>query len=118
MKFFRHADASEHVRPTATGTVMMPKEGNDMIDSMAYAMRVGIDTNTYNQMAEWVERRGMSGYNISHKEGTVIDEQLMVRKVDNHYHIQIGCQETITHDKKEAMKWLGKMWDEFVAKGE
>ena len=50
--------------------------------------------------------------------GNMIDEQLRVKKIDNHYHIQIGCQETIAHDKKEAMKWLGKMWDEFVAKGE
>ena len=50
--------------------------------------------------------------------GNMIDEQLKVKKIDNHYHIQIGCQETIAHDKKEAMKWLGRMWDEFVEKGE
>ena len=49
--------------------------------------------------------------------GTMIDEKITVNKIDDHYHIQIGCQETIAHDKKEAMKWLGKMWDEFVAKG-
>ena len=46
--------------------------------------------------------------------GTMIDEQLTVDRIDNHYHIKIGCQETIVHDKKEALKWLGKLWDEHI----
>ena len=46
--------------------------------------------------------------------GNMIDEQITVKKIDNHYHIQIGCQETIVHDKKEALKWLGKLWDEHI----
>ena len=46
--------------------------------------------------------------------GTMIDEKITVNKIDNHYHIQIGCQETIVHDKKEALKWLGKLWDEHI----
>ena len=44
----------------------------------------------------------------------MINEKLEVRVVDNHYHIKVGCQETIVHDKKEALKWLGKLWDEHI----
>uniref|UniRef100_A0A6M3KEL3 Uncharacterized protein n=1 Tax=viral metagenome TaxID=1070528 RepID=A0A6M3KEL3_9ZZZZ len=44
----------------------------------------------------------------------MINEKLEVRVVDNHYHIRVGCQETIVHDKKEALKWLGKLWDEHI----
>ena len=46
--------------------------------------------------------------------GEMIDEQITVNKIDNHYHIKFGCQETIVHDKKEALKWLGKLWDEHI----
>ena len=55
---------------------------------------------------------------FNEEDDMITNEKLSVKKIDNHYHIKIGCQETIAHDKKEAMKWLGKMWDEFVAKEE
>ena len=48
------------------------------------------------------------------KEGNMIDEKITVNKIDDHYYIQIGCRETIVHDKKEALKWLGKLWDEHI----
>ena len=48
------------------------------------------------------------------EESNMIDEKITVNKIDDHYHIQIGCQETIVHDKKEALKWLGKLWDEHI----
>lgn len=46
----------------------------------------------------------------------MINEKLEVRVVDNHYHIKVGCQETIVHDKKEALKWLGILWDKYCEK--
>ena len=46
--------------------------------------------------------------------GTMISETLAVKHMGDHYYISIGCQETIVHDKKEALKWLGKLWDEHI----
>ena len=46
----------------------------------------------------------------------MINEKLEVRVVDNHYHIKVGCQEAIVHDKKEALKWLGILWDKYCEK--
>jgi len=40
--------------------------------------------------------------------------EIKVVKLDNHYHVSVGCRETIVHDKKEALRWLGKLWDEHI----
>ena len=37
-----------------------------------------------------------------------------MRKIGSHYIIKAGCEQVIIHNKEEALRWLGKMWDEHV----
>jgi len=84
-----------------------------------YGDRLARETSMYRTLGDehpFAERLASDIQRVQQEDKmeNTFKHEIKVVKLDNHYHVSVGCRETIVHDKKEALRWLGKLWDEHI----
>jgi len=105
--------------PRTTGGAGLRSNPDFKIMMDEYRDRLARETSMYRTLGDenpFAERLALDIQRVQQEDKmeNTFKHEIKVVKLDNHYHVSVGCRETIVHDKKEALKWLGKLWDEHI----